>query len=272
MELRLDSVLIGRVLAGVVVFLAVVSAIVGAASAQSGGFETFLARLAVPLGVGILILAATGVLKAVQDRQGAAQRAAAPRSAGTSERTRTRRAAPGRSGGAPGSVALPGPEKFNVNLRLSVGGIGASILSVFAFIGVFVPWIAVVVSYGGESESLRFTMWEASGEMEDSLFRLFFFVLLALGIVGAASVVLPRWASLIVAVAGTAVAVFAFVYIFASVEEDTGGDLGLRGLDFFTIPHIGFALTAGGFLLATTLLAIPGLNRAKSQGRAASEL
>ena len=36
MELKLDSVLIGRILAGVVILLALVSAIVGAAGARSG--------------------------------------------------------------------------------------------------------------------------------------------------------------------------------------------------------------------------------------------
>ena len=36
MELKLDSVLIGRILAGVVIVLAVISATVGAAGARSG--------------------------------------------------------------------------------------------------------------------------------------------------------------------------------------------------------------------------------------------
>lgn len=63
MELKLDSVLIGRVLAGVVIMLALVSAIVGAASARSGGFDLFLYRLTTPLGVGFLIIVATEILR-----------------------------------------------------------------------------------------------------------------------------------------------------------------------------------------------------------------
>ena len=63
MELKLDSVLIGRILAGVVVLLALVSAIVGAASARSGGFDLFLWRLTTPLGVGFLIIVATEILR-----------------------------------------------------------------------------------------------------------------------------------------------------------------------------------------------------------------
>ena len=61
MELKLDSVLIGRILAAVVILLALVSAIVGAASARSGGFDLFLYRLTTPLGVGFLIIVATEI-------------------------------------------------------------------------------------------------------------------------------------------------------------------------------------------------------------------
>ena len=63
MELKLDAVLIGRTLAGVVILLALVSAIVGAAGARSGGFDLFLWRLTTPLGVGFLIIVATEVLR-----------------------------------------------------------------------------------------------------------------------------------------------------------------------------------------------------------------
>ncbi len=46
-----------------VIFLAVVSAIVEAATARSGGFDLSLGRLATPLGLGFLILMATEVLR-----------------------------------------------------------------------------------------------------------------------------------------------------------------------------------------------------------------
>ena len=61
--MKLDSVLIGRILAGVVILLALVSAIVGAAGARSGGFDLFLWRLTTPLGVGFLIIVGTEVLR-----------------------------------------------------------------------------------------------------------------------------------------------------------------------------------------------------------------
>ena len=63
MEVKLDSVLIGRTLAGVVILLALVSAIVGAGGARSGGFDIFLWRLTTPLGVGFLIIVGTEVLR-----------------------------------------------------------------------------------------------------------------------------------------------------------------------------------------------------------------
>ena len=62
MELKLDSILIGRTLAGVVILLALVSAIVGAAQ-RGGGFDQFLFRLTTPRGVGFLISVATKILR-----------------------------------------------------------------------------------------------------------------------------------------------------------------------------------------------------------------
>ena len=65
LKLEMDSVLVGRILGGVVILLAVVSAIVGAASARSGGFDLFLWRLTTPLGIGFLIIVLTEILRAM---------------------------------------------------------------------------------------------------------------------------------------------------------------------------------------------------------------
>lgn len=67
MEIKLDSILIGRVLAGIAILIALLSAIVGAANARSDGFEIFLARLATPLGVGLLIIVVTEVLRSLKE-------------------------------------------------------------------------------------------------------------------------------------------------------------------------------------------------------------
>lgn len=100
MQVKLDSVLIGWTLAGVVILLAVVSAIVGAASGREGGFDVFLARLAPPVGVALLIIATTGLLKLVLARQAAVggARPAGVGSGSPAEGART--PAPGRARGA----------------------------------------------------------------------------------------------------------------------------------------------------------------------------
>lgn len=59
MEIKLDLVLIGRILAGVVIFLALLSAIVGAVQVRSATFAVFLDLLVTPLALGILIALAT---------------------------------------------------------------------------------------------------------------------------------------------------------------------------------------------------------------------
>ena len=99
MQVRLDPVLIGWILSGVVVLLALVSAIVGVASGQSGGFDLFLARLAPPLGVALLIVAATWLLKLALARQGAPVRTTPAASGPGRASVRVRTAAPSRAGG-----------------------------------------------------------------------------------------------------------------------------------------------------------------------------
>ena len=214
MNLKLDSVLIGWVVAGVVIILAVASAIVGAANTRSGGFDLFLARLLPPLGVGLLIIAATAVLKGTLERRGVAGRAATGRAV---EVART--AVPNQAGEAARAAALHGLGLLKVNLRLSAGNIGASVVSLFAVISVFIPWIAFAASDGRELEtSGGFTFLEVASEAEVGVVKLFFFILVALGVVGLASVVLPRWAGLITGIVGMAMTLLTFIYIFVVVD------------------------------------------------------
>ena len=63
MEIQLNAVLIGRILGGVVIFFALLSAIAGAVEASSGAFDMFLYRLAVPLALGCLIIAVTELVR-----------------------------------------------------------------------------------------------------------------------------------------------------------------------------------------------------------------
>lgn len=283
MEMKLDSVLIGWVLAGMVILLGVVSAATGAAN---GGFDLFLARLALPLGVGILIIAATAALKGVLDRRGAPGKASAETGGGAAERARAaipdrkpketaagrttereRTAASKRAGSPPRSVSSQGHGRLNVNLRLSIGNIGGSVTSVFTVVSIFLPWFAFAASFGEVLETSQgFTLREVATEGEFGVIRLFFYILLALGIVGLASMVLPRWVGIVTGIVGMVMTLITFIYIFAVVTEEAE-ELARYGVAVLTIPHIGFFLTGGGFLVVTVLRAIPGLNRPINLGR-----
>ena len=68
MEIKLNAVLIGRILGGVVIFLALLSGIAGAVSTRSGAFDIFLLRLATPLALGCLILVVTELVRVLEER------------------------------------------------------------------------------------------------------------------------------------------------------------------------------------------------------------
>ena len=282
MELKVDSVFIGRVLGGVVIFLGIVSAIVSVAGARAGGFDLFLARLALPLGVGILIIAATVVLKAATDRKvaprtnapnramDAPRRVSVPRSGGA-----TRADTASRTGEAARVAALQGFGVIQGKLRLNPGNITASAASIFVVISVFIPWGAFFATDGNRSQfSEGFTLWEIADEGDVGGAPLFAFILLALGIVGMASVVLPRWAGLVVGIVGIVMTLATFIYLFA-VLDDQIGDIRVLGsyrVDVVTIPHVGFFLSGAAFLLITIVRLIPPLNRTRVRGGPPTEV
>ena len=65
MEINLNEVLIGRILGVFVILIAIVSAIVGAAT---DGFDSSMHRLATPLGLGCLILVLAELVRVVEER------------------------------------------------------------------------------------------------------------------------------------------------------------------------------------------------------------
>ena len=72
MQVNIDmtiKVLIGRILAGIVILLALIAAIIGAATARSGGFLTFLTIFVTPLALGFLIIVATEILGSIEGRR-----------------------------------------------------------------------------------------------------------------------------------------------------------------------------------------------------------
>ena len=223
MEIKLDAVLIGWGLAGVVIILAVVSAGVGAADARSGGFGAFLGLLAPPLGVGILIIAATIVLKGMLERRGAPERApadtgvrravarartAAPRRASARART----AAPDRAGEAARPVKL---EMRTVSL---ITGILGSLFSLG--IGLFFIVIAILVEdiiddFGAVADLTDeddILIWTAVG------IGVIFLIISALGILGASLAIRKPGAAfvLLAIVAG----INGLLFILAAIDGD----------------------------------------------------
>ena len=296
MNLKLDSVLTGRTLAGVVIFLAVVSAIVGAVGARSGGFDLFLARLLPPLAVGILIVGATATLKGVMNRQGTAALPAAGRTA-----ARVRWAAPNRAGEAAratlrglrlpevnlrfgaGNIAAEAADQRDVPstassevsmpagassgfadafpsfVRFNVAGIGSSILGVLCAWSVFMPWGVALVAVGRELETQRFTLRMWAEEGDDRTVYLFFVAVLVLGIGSIASVVLPRLVVALIAAGGLAVTVVSQFYLLGQFDEAASEfiELGIRAE---LAPDRGTGVAAFSFLVILLLQLIPTLN------------
>ena len=63
---KVDAVVVGRILAGIVIAIALSSSIYWATAAFSDGFWVFLNHAATPLGVGFLIIVMTEILRAVR--------------------------------------------------------------------------------------------------------------------------------------------------------------------------------------------------------------
>ena len=245
----------GRILGGAVILLAAVSAVVGAIGARSGGFDLFLWRLTPPLAIGLLIIAAPVALKGI--RSGRARRQ------GRLPAVPSLGAVPTAQAGEAARVAAQwGLGALRGGLRLNPGGIGASIAGAMAVVSLFLPWVAWIVSAGGESEVAQsYTLLGMAGDVDDgALIRVLFFIMLLLGLAGSASVVLHRVAGIIVGIAGTAMTPLTYVYLFAAFAE--ANDF----ISVFPLPHLGFVLTGGCFLLIASLRIIPPLNRSGSRG------
>ena len=287
MELKLDAVLLGRALGGVVIFLALISAIVGAVSARAGGFDTFLAFLAPPLAVGILIIVATGWLKAAQERPSPALRrpAGLPADAGdpapdtpagdpsAQAGAATRGAAlrrpvplpadagdPAGDDASPRAAAQPGLGLRQANLRLTVGSIGAPVAGLLVIASVFIPWILVMVTFGGEFESEGVTLLEMGREGDEFLIQILPYLFFALGLVCMPAVVLLRGVGIAIGIAGMVVTLAAFLYIFVRFIVETEGASAM-GISVLPVPHLGCLLTGGSFLLMTLLLVSRKFNR-----------
>ena len=180
--------------------------------------------------------------------------------------------ASGETNAAAPAAALQGLGALQRILRVNVGGIGATALGALILLSIFtMPYVALVASveYGGESESEAegFTFLEVSQEideeLDDGIPGILLIVLAAVAAVSTASVILPRWAVIVAGIAGMAVALLSYIYIFDAFSDAfERADFG-SNVSIFTIPHIGWFVVGGCFMAMTVLQLIPRLNRSK---------
>ena len=167
------------------------------------------------------------------------------------------------------SVQAPAPSEAGslpAYVRVNVSGIGSSIFGALSVVSVFLPWVLFVVSVDDESDGASFTLMAASEAVESGLPLAFFVIVLLLGLVGTASVVLPRAAAAVVAVAGLIVTIISYFYFFEQLSdtfiEDMGGFVP-PDISTTTFPHFGALLAIFCFLVILVLQLIPALNRPK---------
>ncbi len=150
-------------------------------------------------------------------------------------------------------------------LRVSVGGIGGVVLGAFILLSIFtMPYVGLVVDDGwSEPEAMSFTFQEMSEEFDrelgDGVPGMLFIVLAVVAAVSAASVILPRWAVVIAGIAGMAVMLLSYGYIFAEFSEAAQG----ANVSIIAIPDIGWFVAGGCFLVLVVLQLIPAFNRAR---------
>ena len=171
--------------------------------------------------------------------------------------------ASGETNAAAPAAALQGLGVLQRVLRLNAGGIGAAALGAFILLSIFtMPWVALVVDDGwSDSETVHLTFREVSqgfdDDVDDGVPGMLFIVLAVVAAVSTASVILPRWAVIVAGIAGMAVALLSYVYVFVKfieIAED-------NDVSILTIPHVGWFVAGGCFLAMTVLQLIPRLNR-----------
>ena len=150
-------------------------------------------------------------------------------------------------------------------VRLNVAGIASSVIGVLALASVFMPWVFISATAGGESETWDFTLRKWAGLEDDPAVHAFFFIVLLLGIVGMASVVIPRVVMAIVAIAGFVVAIVSYIYMYGKFEDALSGEIPSY-IDASLLPNVGVLLAALCFLAILVLHLIPQANKPRGTG------
>ena len=191
-------------------------------------------------------------IKELADRRGVARTTVAENAAGDGEAAQVT---------APSTLnALPG------FVRLSGAGIGSAGLGVLAALSVFIPWIYLYVDVGEEGIGFSYTLAGVNETLDLGVMpNAFLIILLLLGLASIASIVLPRAAAAIVAVAGFIVTFASYIYLYVQwdhVDVSLGGGLSRGGgVDWVTLPNMGSMLAGFCYLVIFLLQLIPALNK-----------
>ena len=171
----------------------------------------------------------------------------------------------GESAQAPPSLGVDTLSGF---VRLNVAGVGSAILGALVLLSLFIPWVIFMVTYNDEWENTSYTLLAAAETLEITQPRVFFGILLVLGLSSIASIVLPRAVSAIVAVAGLGVTSFSWVYFLGEqlFAKALFGDIAPPGVGAMTLPYLGALLATFCFMVIFLLQLIPGLNRSRGKG------
>lgn len=211
--------------------------------------------------------------KAALDRSGGARTAAAATGAGEGGEEDAGAGDTAQAAAAPGLAAMRGGlGTLAGTIGTSPGRLAASVLAALIVLCIFTlpfVWVVVTIEFGGqsESESMGFTFRQAAQELTENgsggAAEMLFVVLAAVAVVGTASAVLPRTAVIVTGIAGMAVTLIGFVYLFGEFygfSEQAGG----ASVSVVTLPHVGSLVAGGCFLLITVLQLIPALSGSRA--------
>ena len=173
-----------------------------------------------------------------------------------------RRAAAGQAGGEEGGEASSTPALLgSLQGLVTPASIGGALMGVVALLSASMPWVLVVISFAGESQGIGFSGTEAARTIREdagggAVVTVILIVGAALALASIASFILPRVVPILVGIAGMLLTVGAYVYLFGKFGEGSGGNV-------VTIPHIGFFVTGGAFMMVLLLHIIPAAYRSR---------
>jgi len=143
------------------------------------------------------------------------------------------------------------------SMRMDVAGIGGVVVGLLVILSVFMPWFGFLIStYGETAEGLNFTLAAGAEEFELPVFNVFFFIVLALGVLSVVSVGLHRAIAAIIAAIGLAVTLVSYIYVVGLVENEVA-ELSEIGVGVTAIPSVGCLLAGFAFLVMFILQLIP---------------